>query len=1286
MNETADERRAREEREAREAATARDRADAQGTEGAADAGAAETAAPAGTAASMDVTGITGVDSLRDMTAEEGIALYNHLPSLTNGDRYTMIADQVTELLTMYQSVSTIPLPEGMSPGQAIQGWLGMLQRGRDTLTGAERLFFDSLEPLLGQSEAARNVRAGYDTVANIGQVLEGAVDGALFVPSQLWNAPHNMGVATGGAIDRNISEEQARAIGAAYAYSVYLASPDAPASQRREQPKTGFDAFLDGVGKTFEWIVGWGQLGLMHLTHSFPIVPAIMKAVGNSINNLLTNGRFEFDLATAQEQVAQEQAEELRPFGGRIPNHAQLIEHNRNSQEVADDIRNDAAATFRAMGTVAGIRTEEFSDILKDGAIVRDNNGDLFAVDPNSGSFAPTPFEVDGQQLNISNEYRGLPKGGRDGFYTIPAYTVAAATSAAALAGGAILLKNHGPNMLREARMARIAATSGFMSGFVQGFGGGFYVPFLNRVAGRMPDRLNNGRLHGKLSQINNLEAVRLSHLSRQQEALNTIARLESVHQTERVAQRIDKLRSAADDSLKAAEKIGHRLHGTGGLTGARNLNPFRLLQINGRQGILNGLFSRVDHMRDLDNLLEGTKYGHSIDPRTGRTVVASRTATQSAEVVETLARARSVSIPAAAETLGRVLEPKLVSAIDNSAALTRSLNALRSELPTLLTRASADNAARVTRIVEEAITLQATAARASEAAAAAIRSTAATSDDIVRLAREAATAQAAAATKMAEIGRIARIEATSATRIAEVAQEAAHAGNAAARLATTADDVARVASPVTDAATHAARALAPDVIQSSPEVLRVLTPETVRLVPETAWRGVTVETIRNIPENAFVRLSETALGNIPPAAWAALPEARILETVTRIDDAEKVARIFTPEVLRHLAPEAIQHLPVNAFQHLNAEQLRAMPREVLEQIKHVHGAALPREVTRHLDDTLRVSGTERARGRAADIEAGGDAKINRINEGSAASRENAQMRRARATGGTSVHDAPAGTGAAADAAEAGADGARAAHATTEAVHVAAEVAEEGARGVRALTFGRVFQLGGRILGKVVRVLPVVGVVGTGLTMFVGSAEASEGTDGDFNHWTRLDHDLQTGVITQAQYNYYRGIQTAYTASGAGGLVTAAVTEAAQVGAEHMDPVLMRRYVPESLTGLITDMATGGSSHAPATPTVAASAQAPIQTPADMQRAILEQEARTVEAQRQAQEALASANNILAQTRVPAANTVQFAGGNASVSLVAAYVNHVPDDAAPGLRPDSVAGGMAPIGVVLGHA
>lgn len=149
----------------------------------------------------------------------------------------------------------------------------------------------------------------------------------------------------------------------------------------------------------------------------------------------------------------------------------------------------------------------------------------------------------------------------------------------------------------------------------------------------------------------------------------------------------------------------------------------------------------------------------------------------------------------------------------------------------------------------------------------------------------------------------------------------------------------------------------------------------------------------------------------------------------------------------------------------------------------------------------------------------------------------------------------------------------------TPATSAAKKVAEEAVEEVVAKEAGFFARWGsraGRIGGKVLRAIPIVGAVATtGGVLFAAAARAEVVNGEKLTGPEQLARDLEMGRITKSEYYAWKGVQTGYAASGLLGIVGGGVVEAIQAGGEHLDGSKVARYLPPSIVadveGMITD-------------------------------------------------------------------------------------------------------------------
>lgn len=110
-----------------------------------------------------------------------------------------------------------------------------------------------------------------------------------------------------------------------------------------------------------------------------------------------------------------------------------------------------------------------------------------------------------------------------------------------------------------------------------------------------------------------------------------------------------------------------------------------------------------------------------------------------------------------------------------------------------------------------------------------------------------------------------------------------------------------------------------------------------------------------------------------------------------------------------------------------------------------------------------------------------------------------------------------------------------------------------------------------RLLGKVLHAVPLLGVAGTAYELNCTGPENADVVDGKTLTYTQqLEYDHEHGRIDDATYLSFKGLQDGYLASGLGGFIVMAGSEAVQMGGENIDRGMFLRYLPPSVVATIT--------------------------------------------------------------------------------------------------------------------
>ncbi|MFN7401507.1 MAG: hypothetical protein ACK5R4_04145 [Alphaproteobacteria bacterium] len=333
--------------------------------------------------------------LKNMTAEQGAALYE---LLSPEDK--KLADSIAAIAKNFHSLSSIELPPGMSVTTALEKYFGALKAGRGKIEDGAEVFLKQMDGAIGELPAVQGIRRLAGAANTAADVWDGAVRGLMAPYRALMATPGLASTLTPGT---NVSDEQARAFGAAYAAT--------EAMHRTPAKEEGIGGFFASTSRT----LGYGYMRLMH---SLPFIPTVMSAIGHWFQGLPANWDFGAAWEKAKEEVASEQKAELNKYGGHMPTLEQYQTHARQvgMQEKA---RPAAAAMVTAAGSIAGIEAPKLVEAITKGGIIRTHQGGLAQVTIQDGRPVQEAAKgPDGKPLTVGTERRGmldeaLPQPGR---------------------------------------------------------------------------------------------------------------------------------------------------------------------------------------------------------------------------------------------------------------------------------------------------------------------------------------------------------------------------------------------------------------------------------------------------------------------------------------------------------------------------------------------------------------------------------------------------------------------------------------------------------------------------------------------------------------------------------------------------------------------------------------------------------------------------------------------------------------------------------------------------------
>lgn len=340
---------------------------------------AGTPAPAGAPAVVDTTIEAGGRrfELRHMSAAEGVQLYSVLPP-----EFQRTADFYAGLAKSFERVLQIQLPPGMSLDNAWANTVAALQTGRGQLDANApeymRQMVAQIPQLARQIPGAGVVEGSYDLAA--GTVAAGQMGYNLLAafPRAL-RAIRVTGQEAVGALGGGISDDQAKAFGAAYAGAIMYQG-----ATRRAMPFID-SPFNDQSSQFWSNPLQYSMAGLEYASLNWPIVSTVwpyIEAAFTYVTQLLrdTPRRSYSDIL----QEVQGSAEARRAAGQT--SYSALVEARMRDPE-----RERASAQIVAADEIAGVRTAELGVLGDQGGVIVDQNGRTANVNPDGPIPSVTP-------------------------------------------------------------------------------------------------------------------------------------------------------------------------------------------------------------------------------------------------------------------------------------------------------------------------------------------------------------------------------------------------------------------------------------------------------------------------------------------------------------------------------------------------------------------------------------------------------------------------------------------------------------------------------------------------------------------------------------------------------------------------------------------------------------------------------------------------------------------------------------------------------------------------------
>lgn len=323
----------------------------------------------------EANGTTFSTDLKDLSAANATKLYAALGHTGTKTNYQQLADQVAGFAHNFKSIVTLQSPMGTDYQQLIKNYCNALKEGGGQLqANCEDDLKQFQATALGQSIMQSGMyKTAEGTAAAVGAV--GEFFHGVTAPFRVAGAAISGAVgAAGDGYDQlsfGMSEQQAKAIGTAYAAALY-SQVDAP-SVRHEANTTDeifaeVESFANGI---------WHSL------------PPGLTAYLFAVVNYLENG-FHWDAAYSAGVIEADKVRATPALNYEQTLQRDLVNHADKAS------RPDAAQMLREAGTIAGMATAPVANIVDKGGVSRDTKGTYQTVEFKDG--APTTAVVKNDQ------------------------------------------------------------------------------------------------------------------------------------------------------------------------------------------------------------------------------------------------------------------------------------------------------------------------------------------------------------------------------------------------------------------------------------------------------------------------------------------------------------------------------------------------------------------------------------------------------------------------------------------------------------------------------------------------------------------------------------------------------------------------------------------------------------------------------------------------------------------------------------------------------------------------
>lgn len=320
--------------------------------------------------------------LAGMSAAEGAELYNALPQDVRAQ-----ADVYAKLAKRFERAQNIALPGGMSFDNAWANTVAALRAGRGQLPpNSEQYMKDiaaTFRDQINQIPGMGIVNGANNVSRNSGDLVGGGADFLMMFPRAL-SAAFTTGGEGRDALSFSISDNQARAFGAAFAGSVYYEG-----IARRAQPLPA--QFIGNLPQYAPATLEWAAVNTPILGDVWPYIAGsaqwlyqlMFREAGTPA------ARWQDVVEGVRDDIAERRSSGRTSFADIATDHMRDTEAARG------------VARVQAAGSIAGVETAELGDLANQGGVYTDRSGVTRQFSTNNGNV------TDEAVLNANGQEQG---------------------------------------------------------------------------------------------------------------------------------------------------------------------------------------------------------------------------------------------------------------------------------------------------------------------------------------------------------------------------------------------------------------------------------------------------------------------------------------------------------------------------------------------------------------------------------------------------------------------------------------------------------------------------------------------------------------------------------------------------------------------------------------------------------------------------------------------------------------------------------------------------------------